>query len=188
MTEHSRSFATYQPFSGALPQEAPFHVRITPSVSLSSGGWLILAGGMLLVSLTLQICCLACGAWPGALFVALDTAGLLFAVHWHRRSQERYEDVLIDDGFIRIRSFKRGRLIDEVALSQFGLAIECWEDDEFGFRQVILLGRPKQVEIARDLSSVERSAFLDAFLEALCRQGARPRIERCQGLGRRVLQ
>lgn len=185
MTEQSRNFAIHRPFS-TTARTGPFHARITPSVSLSGSGWIFLAGATLLMSIVLQICCLACGAWPGALFVALDTAGLLLAVHFHRRAQERHEDVLVDDGQVRVRSFRRGRMINEVALGQFGLAIECWEDDEFGLMQIVLIGRPRQLEIARDLSPHERTEFLSAFLEALSLQGARPRIDRRKGFGRRA--
>lgn len=186
MTEQSRNVASYQPFCSAPAQARPFHARIMPSVSLSGSGWMILAVATLLVSIVLQICCLACGAWPGALFVALDTAGLLLAVHFHRRAQERHEDVLVDEGLVRVRSFRHGRMVDEIVLVQFGLAIECWEDDEFGLMQIVLVERHRQLEIARDLSPDERSEFLTALLEALSQQGARPRIDRRKGFGRRA--
>lgn len=155
-----------QEFSASEMPEA--HFIITPHQSLSDRGALAVYGCLAVFALTLQTVCLVHGLWPIALFIFLDTAGLIFAIHVFRRYQsQRCEEIIVGQQQVSVRRRFRQTVTFDQTFPRFGLRIESEAHEDFGCRHVHLRLRSAKVEIARDLSPSERAQFSAALQKAL---------------------
>jgi uncharacterized membrane protein len=160
--------ALAHPRTDAVRDDARAFFVIVPNISLSDRAASFLYGGLLAVSALAQFPILANGWWPISLFLLIDTMGLMLALHVFRLCQRhRREEICIEDGNVTIRRFTFRSEPVETRISCYGLAqIRC-DDPDFGCRQIWLAKRGERIEVARDLSPVEREEFSLALSEAL---------------------
>lgn len=163
--------------SRALHDAEPiFHAAIVPNCSLTDGACRIAIGLIVAVTTIVAIAFTAHGLWPIAIFAALDGVIVAVAFVASRRSLERHEEVIVVPGLVIVRRHVRAVLVDEQCIEHLGLAVACRQDPDFGCLEVTLRRRHVSIGIARDLSPHEREEFRRAFLDALWRAGARPRV------------
>jgi uncharacterized membrane protein len=155
---------------------------ITPNQSFSDRAAATLYGLLIGFAVVLQIPILALGWWPISAFCALDTLGLICAVHIYRLcQQQRSEEITVEDGFVRIRRAAFRSPIHEIKLSCYGLSLIRSDDPDFGCRNLFLNIRGKRTEIAQDLSPEEREDFAEILWDALRPYSVTRRTEVAQG-------
>jgi uncharacterized membrane protein len=141
---------------------------ITPHMSMSDGMATAIYLAIFLAAAIVQLPFLQHGLWPVSIFSALDAAGLVVALHVFRICQRhRREEILLADGALLIRRHSFRSEVKEQKLECYGLSIERHDDPDFGCRRLLLVLRERRIEVARDLSPIERESFSRAFIEAL---------------------
>ncbi len=158
------------------PTPEPFHVRITPNRSLTGVQTLALIAAISATSVILQAALILNGAWPCAIFAALDTLLAVAAIIIFQSRLQRHEDVVIADACVEVRRWSRGSHSLVAREPVFGLSVDACEDPDFGLLSLHLRNHGGRIEVARDLSPAERRDFLDAFLAASARAGYRPKL------------
>lgn len=178
----SAPFALAHTRTHAVRDDARAFFVVVPNISLSDRAASVLYGGLLAVSALAQFPLLANGWWPISIFLVIDTMGLMLALYVFRLCQmHRREEISIEDGNVTIRRFAFRSVPVEARISCFGLAqIRC-DDPDFGCRQLWLAKRGERIEVARDLSPVEREEFSLALSEALRCYGVPCRRETLPG-------
>jgi len=151
---------------------------ITLHQALSDLGAFILSGLLAALAAVGEIPALLCGWWPVALFLTLDTATIIVAVHVFRVCQRhRREEIVIDGGLVIVRRYAFRAAVRETRLNCFGLTVIRHDDDDFGCRRLFLSMRGRQLEVAGDLSAFERGNFADALTHALQPLAVRLKVE-----------
>lgn len=141
---------------------------ITPNQSLSDSAARLLYSCIVGTVCILQLPILANGLWPVTLFLVLDAAGIIFAVHTFRtRQKHRCEEIVVDGNAITVRSFAFRRPVSEKTMHRYGIRLERCDDDVYGCLHLFLSLRGRRIEIAADLSPAERASFAEALIEAL---------------------
>lgn len=171
--------AVVRPASGrsCMPPQARFHARITPNRAISERGLRLIAAIVGTVSVVVVAVALHFGLWPVAFFFSADSMFLVFALFAARNALDRYEDVVVAEGVVRVvRKSARGAS-EECSMPLFAIAVATERDPDFGCLSVRLVSGGTAIEIARDLSPVEREDFRGALIAALSEAGVRARIE-----------
>jgi len=141
---------------------------ITPNQSLSDPAARILYGCIIGTVCILQVPIFANGLWPVSVFMALDAAGLIVAVHVFRLCQKhRCEEIIVDVGAITIRRYGFRKPVSETMVHRYGVRLERCDDEVYGCVHLFLSLRGRRVEIASALSPAERETFARALLEVL---------------------
>ena len=134
---------------------------ITPYQSLSDRGANVLYAVLGAAVGIVQLPFLLRGYWPVTVFSLLDLSGVLLALHAFRCCQrERKEEIVIEDGILKIRRSAFRRPVREIEIACFGLKLIKADDPDFGCRQLFL-------SVRGDLSPPERETFADALWKAL---------------------
>lgn len=155
---------------------------IVPNDSLGERGFFIFATGLLAAVAAVDLVMLAIGGWVVALFVAGDAILLLGASVLCRRNLRRSECVRIAGGTVSVARFARRRLVGELHLPVFGLALEREDDPDWGCQRLSLVLRDRRYDVAADLSPDERGVFADHIAGALAVAGGAQRVHRIERL------
>lgn len=158
-------------------RRADFRAIITPNSSLDSRSHAFLLAFIHSLSAAFHIVYIALGLYVVAAVLTGVTAALVGMLMLFRSGQRRQEIVTVADGQIQVTRVRRDVTVARTNFSQIAVRIECDRDPDYGLRHVRLRQRDVVLEIARDLSPVERVEFLEAFRRALVGQGAHVRIE-----------
>lgn len=156
--------------SGAIAprDQAATTFVVTPRVRVSAQNLWVIYAGLGIGAFLIQTVALGYGLWPLSIFIGLDAAALIVAVHVHRLCQEhRREEIAIVGSQVVVRSVSFRRPMREVRMPLRGLCLTRCERRSGHCRQVLLNSGTTQIEIGRDLTSHERAGFAAALTQAL---------------------
>lgn len=149
----------------------PFDFHIYPHVSVGSIGTVIIASLLALPAALMSIFFTIKGYWPVCIFVVLTFLGFVAALTCSQLSLRRRERIFLSDGIIVVERSKASGTITQTRIPVCGLRLESVVDPDFGHLCLTLRSRARRVEIARDLSPIERSKFQTAFIDVMNRSG-----------------
>jgi uncharacterized membrane protein len=154
-----------------------FQYRITPHRSLSDFGFFAVVGSVLGIAAAIQIYFFFVGVWFAgvvALFNALFLSAAFIAC---RADRNRSETISYESGTIDIvRRNGNGAEVYHLRIPIFGVELVRTIDPDYGMRKLELCQSGKLVEVASDLSPIEREAFLRAFAHSLAEQHLTVRV------------
>lgn len=148
-------------------EEEILSLRLWPHRSLTRADFrvLMLAFGLLCLAGGMRF--LLLGAWPVAVFFAIDILVFYLAFRSNFRAANAYEQyrlTALELFFARVSA--RGARA-EWRFNPHWVRIERREDEEFGLMQLALASRGSRVEIARFLGPDQKAAFAQTLSDAL---------------------
>ncbi len=163
-------------FEEDLAAEPGFHAVITPGQSLDRQAHRWLCTAIVGISGVFHAVYIALGLWIIAAILSLTTAALLTLLFVFQGGLRRQEHIDIENGEVVVTRYRRDMLVSTTTWPQGTIEIECERDPDHGLRRIRLLQRGRTLEIARDLSPVERADFLEALKQAMRLQGVPLRV------------
>lgn len=151
-----------------LPKSASAHFVITPHQSLSREGASQVAIVILVLAGVASLITVVNGLWPISLFVSIDSIAFVMSLLLFRKARaHRMEEIVIGQNSITVRRSGYRSPPTAETWPCFGMSVVELHDPDFGCRHLELRLRSQRLEIARDLSPVERKDFARALCEAL---------------------
>lgn len=143
------------------PASARFDAVLYPNCSLGSTGFVLLMGGIVLVSGLIGAGFALAGAWPVTGFLGLDAVLLYLAFRWNYRQSRRVDMIRLDDTGLTVRRLMPG---EREQTWQFETAWVQVVNDE---RQLVLRSHGETLAIGAFLTADERRALAQTLKAAI---------------------
>ncbi|WP_367716325.1 DUF2244 domain-containing protein [Nitratireductor sp. GISD-1A_MAKvit] len=148
--------------------DAPvFQALLTPYRSLTTRGFTILMGILLLVWLTIGAFSLKIGAWPVFGFFGLDILAIYIAFRLNYRAARVREEVRLSRTSLDIRKVPPSGQAEEHCFNPFWTRFRIDRHDEIGITDMAVEMRDKRVSLGSFLNPDGRESFALAFAKAL---------------------
>jgi uncharacterized membrane protein len=154
----------------------PFHAVLTPHRSLGPRGFLLLMGGLGLVSFLTGLAFAWVGAWPVLGFFGLDVGIVYLAFKLNYRAGRLYETVdLTPEALMLTRVHPTGRR-EQFEFNPYWVQVLLGPAAEGHRTDLRLASHGREVRFAAFLTDAERADFADALKGALIAARGGPRI------------
>lgn len=148
-----------------------FEAILYPNRSLGSTGFMLLMGGIVVVSGLVGAGFAFVGAWPVSGFLGLDVLLLYFAFRWNFRQSRRIDRIQLDHERLSVR---RRLPSGQEEVWHFETAwVQIIEDG----RQLKLRSHGKDLTIGAFLTAEERLTFANALKSAIQSHREHPKLE-----------
>lgn len=152
-----------------LQEDCLFQAVITPHLSLSRRGALLVIAALAGLNAVTSGACLLLGAWPVVGFLGLDVAAVALAFLLCRRAANRREELLLTRAVLLIRDVPVSGPVRETRLDPYWTRLKRHLLDDEGMVALDLTSHGRSHRIASALSPSERAEFADALERALKR-------------------
>jgi len=140
---------------------ARFEAVLYSNQSLGQTGFILLMGGIVLVSGLVGAGFALVGAWPVTGFLGLDVVLLYFAFRWHFRQSRQVDMISVDHSHLNVRRILPN---SNEQSWQFDTA---WVQVSLEDRQLKLRSHGKELVVGTCLTADERRTFAQSLISAL---------------------
>lgn len=144
-----------------LPASQRFEAMLYPNRSLGNTGFLLLMGGIALVSGLIGAGFAMVGAWPVTGFLGLDVLLLYLAFRWNFSQSQQIDIIKLDQTGLTVRRLSPRH--EEQAWHFEAAWVQVLQDD----RQLWLRSHGKKLAIGTFLTADERRTFAQALRSAI---------------------
>ena len=149
------------------PATALLDVTLTARRSLSQRGFRVFFGIFLIVSLSISLPFVLCGAWPIAGFFGLDALLLYFGFQANFRAARAYETISVSSLELRVEHVSASGQRRLWRFHPWWTRLMRTEDEEFGLQKLTVVSRERALEVAISLGACEKEEFARILYVAL---------------------
>lgn len=152
----------------ACPAEKPvFAAALFPHRSLTPGGFALLMGVVAAICASSAVFYVTLGAWPVAIFMAVDVLILYLAIRFSFRAGRAREEVTVTRSDVLIRKIAPSGRRQDHHFNPFWARFHVQRQGEMGITAMRLTGEGRATTIGAFLNPDDRESFASAFAEAL---------------------
>lgn len=152
----------------ASPAEKPvFAAELFPHRSLTPGGFALLMGVVAAICASSAVFYVTLGAWPVAIFMALDVLILYLAIRFSFRAGRAREQVTVTRSSVVIRKITPSGRHQDHHFNPFWARFQVHRQGEMGITAMRLTGEGRVTSIGSFLNPDDRESFASAFSQAL---------------------
>lgn len=152
-----------------LDDAPPFHAVLFPHRSLSRRGFVVLMACVAAVLGLGAVRAVAIGAWPVAVFAALDVVLVWGAFTLSYRAARQFEEVSVTPQEVLVRKVTPAGRVTEHRFHPSWARLSVTRHDEEGVTRVDLAAHGRSIVIGAFLNPDDRASFAAALGEALSR-------------------
>ena len=149
------------------PATALLDVTLTARRSLSQRGFRVFFGIFLIVSLSISLPFVLCGAWPIAGFFGLDALLLYFGFQANFRAARAYETISVSSLELRVEQVSASGQRRLWRFHPWWTRLLRTEDEEFGLQKLTVVSRERALDVATSLGAREKEEFARILSVAL---------------------
>ncbi|MEM1377150.1 MAG: DUF2244 domain-containing protein [Pseudomonadota bacterium] len=144
-----------------------FSAILVPHRSMTAGGFAALMTVFIGLCASNAAFYYFLGAWPVAIFMAIDVIILYVAIKLSYRAGRRTEEVLLDRGSLTVRKTEPNGKRREHTFKTIFARFHVDRDDEFGITRMQIRGEGVTSTIGSFLNPDDKESFANAFQQAL---------------------
>ena len=144
-----------------------FSALLVPHRSLTPGGFALLMSVVAAVCASSAVFYMTLGAWPVAIFMAVDVLILYLAIRFSFRAARAREEVTVTRSDVHIRKIAPNGRHQDHHHNPFWAKLQIDRHGEIGITGMRLISKDRATTVGAFLNPDDRESFANAFSQAL---------------------